>query len=144
MTASETTAPATTAPPATAGLDGPVRHQIMMLIVQFLLGMGANLIGYPQQTHGGARLVTTVLTGAHVLIAVGLLVGAVQVVRRARAADTGVHRRARVAAALIGLTFVAGVLTMSFRSDWWSYLMAVGFIAALASYGSLVPRTGRG
>jgi hypothetical protein len=33
---------------------------------------------------------------------------------------------------------VTGVITMITKNDWWSYAMAVGFIASLLLYGSMV------
>jgi hypothetical protein len=38
---------------------------------------------------------------------------------------------------LISLTFISGVLTVWLKSDWLSYIMALGFIASYLIYGSL-------
>ena len=43
-----------------------------------------------------------------------------------------------MAVSLIGLTFVAGVLTMITKNDWLSHAIAAGFIASLLLYGSLL------
>jgi hypothetical protein len=57
------------------------RHQVMGLAVQFLLGMAVNLLGPPSQAKGAAHTATTVLLTAHVLITLGLLAGAVMIIR---------------------------------------------------------------
>jgi len=48
------------------------------------------------------------------------------------------HRRAITGAAAIAVAVVAGILTLITKNNWWSYTMAVGFIAALLAYGSLL------
>lgn len=41
----------------------------------------------------------------------------------------------------VGVACAAGILTMVAGGGWWSYLMAAGFMAALALYGTLYLRT---
>lgn len=119
-------------------------HLVSMLAVQFLIGMAVNLIGMPSETHGLTRTLVSVLIGVHVLVAVGLGVGAVQVLLAA--IRTAGDRSLPVAgAAGVGLALGAGVVTMITNSSWASYLMAVGFLVALLSYGRLMaalPRPG--
>ena len=38
----------------------------------------------------------------------------------------------------IAATTAAGILTMITKSNWWSYTMALGFIASLLVYGGLL------
>jgi hypothetical protein len=64
----------------TADLRHLARHQIMGLAIQFLLGMAVNLLGLPSQARGTAHTATTVFLAAHVLITLGLRVGAVMIV----------------------------------------------------------------
>ena len=45
---------------------------------------------------------------------------------------------ARWGAAAIVLTFGAGITTLITKNNWWSYAMAVGFIASLLVYVSLL------
>ena len=119
------------------------RRQVMNLSAQFLLGMAVGLIGQPSETTGAAHTVSNVLLGLHVLVAIFLVGGAVMVIRAVRASGEGTRRPARWGAVMIGLTFVTGVVTMITKNDWWSYAMAVGFIASLLLYGSMVVQAQR-
>ncbi|HYZ51956.1 MAG TPA: hypothetical protein VE733_00380 [Streptosporangiaceae bacterium] len=38
----------------------------------------------------------------------------------------------------IAVAVAAGILTLAIKSNWWSYAMAAGFIAAVLAYGSLL------
>lgn len=115
----------------------PAWHQIMGLSAQFLLGMAVNLIGLPSQTTGTAHTASNILLGLHILLAAALVANAVMVIRAARN-GSGQRQLARWAAALITLTFVAGVLTLITKSNWWSYAMATGFITSLGLYVALL------
>jgi heme A synthase len=121
-------------------LSRRARAQLVMLIAQFLLGMGVNLIGQPTETTGAAKAVTTAALAGHVAIAAGLIVGAILTVRRAAAVGAELRTQSRIGVALVAITIAAGVLTMTLRSNWWSYLMAVGFVALLLVYGNLYRR----
>jgi hypothetical protein len=117
------------------------RAQLVMLIAQFLLGMGVNLVGQPSETTGAAKVVSqTALTG-HLAVAVGLIVGAILTVRRAAAVGPELRTQSWIGVALVAITIAAGVLTLTLASNWWSYLMAVGFIALLVLYGNIYVRT---
>jgi hypothetical protein len=124
-----------------------VRHlagrQVMGLSAQFLFGMAVALIGQPSETTGAARTASNVLLGLHVLVAIALVAIAVMVIRAARASGGGARRLAHWGAVMIGLTFVAGVITTITKNGWWSYAMAVGFIASLLLYGSLLVQAQR-
>jgi peptidoglycan/LPS O-acetylase OafA/YrhL len=129
---------------APAALVKQARGQVMGLIAQFLLGMAVTLIGLPSETKGGSKTATTVFLIAHVVIAVGLAFGAVQVVLLARTTDPRTRRLATYGAVAIAATIVTGIATLSTKNNWWSYAMAVGFAAALIVYGALLlPRTDR-
>ncbi len=115
------------------------RHQVMGLSAQFLIGMALALIGQPSETTGFAHTTSNVLLGLHVLIATVLIAGAASVIRAARGGDQ--HRRlAHRGAAAIVLTSGTGILTVITKNDWLSYTMAVGFIASLLVYVSLLVR----
>jgi hypothetical protein len=116
------------------------RNQLVFLSAQFLLGMAVNLIGQPSQTTGAAHTVSTVLLGLHAVVAIGLAAGAVLVIRAARGGGKRPRQLARSGAVLIGLTVVAGVMTVITKSNWWSYTMATGFIASMLLYGTLLVR----
>ena len=129
---------------APAALVKQARGQVMGLITQFLLGMAVTLIGLPSETTGGSKTATTVFLIVHVVIAVGLAFGAVQVILLARTTDRRTRRLATYGAVAIAATIVAGMATLSTKNNWWSYAMAVGFAAALIAYGALLlPRTDR-
>lgn len=116
------------------------RGQIFMLSAQFLLGMGVNLIGLPSDTSGTAKTTTQILLGLHVLISLGLLVGAGISLRLARKAGEPFVRLAWIGATGIAITVTAGILTAATKSNWWSYLMALGFMASLLLYGAVFTR----
>lgn len=114
------------------------RHQVMGLTAIFLLGMAVNLIGVPSQTSGGARIASLTFLAAHTLIALGLVMGAVMLLRATPDSRRMWRKRAVLGAAAISVTTAAGVLTLLTKSNWWSYAMAAGFITALLAYGSIL------
>ncbi len=69
-----------------------------------------------------------------------MIVGAVM----PRRASGGLRSQRRQAetwrAGAITVTVAAGILTTITKSNWWSYLMALGFITSLLIYGSLLVR----
>ena len=119
-----------------ADLRHLARHQIVGLAIQFLLGMAVNLLGLPSQARGAAHTATTVFLAAHVLITLGLFAGAAMIVRAAARAPS--RPLAIEGAIAIAATTAAGILTMITKSNWWSYTMALGFIASLLVYGGLL------
>ena len=121
-------------PPGLASVRHLARHQIMGLVSVFLLGMAVNLTGLPSQTSGDAHLASIAFLAAHALIALGLIIGTVLLLRAAACLGGQWRRRAVAGAAAIA----AGILTVFTSNNWWSYIMAVGFITALLAYGSLL------
>ena len=122
----------------TADLRHLARHQVMGLAAQFLLGMAVNLLGPPSQAKGAAHTATTVFLAAHVLITLGLLAGAVMIIRATGRSQAPSRQLAIGGAIAIAATTAAGILTMTTKSNWWSYSMALGFIASLLVYGGLL------
>jgi hypothetical protein len=118
------------------------RHQVMGLATIFLLGMAVNLIGLPSQTSSGAHIASLAFLAAHVLIAAGLVLGAVMLLRAIPGGERTWRKQAIVGSVAIGTATAAGVLTLLTKSNWWSYAMAVGFIAAILTYGSIVVQPG--
>lgn len=109
------------------------REALSALGAQFLLGMGANLVGTPEENTGGAQVLAGILLGLHALVGIGLIVVAVRVWLAAR--RTGVATQAALwAFIVIILTFLVGVGTMLTDSGWLSFAMSVGFVAAAALY----------
>jgi hypothetical protein len=114
------------------------RHQVMGLTGTFLLGMAVNLIGLPSQASGGAHIASLAFLVAHMLIALGLVLGAVMLLRAIPHGRRMWRKQAILGAAAISVTTAAGVLTLLTKSNWWSYAMAAGFITALLTYGSIL------
>ena len=108
-----------------------------MLAAAFLAGMAINLIGLPDEVDGAAKFSSQVLIALHVLIALGLAVTSLRILSPARAL-AGARPLTVVGAVVIWLTIVAGILTIATDNPWLSYLMAVGFIAAVLVYGRLL------
>jgi hypothetical protein len=109
------------------------REALSTLALQFLLGMGANLIGSPEENTGTARVIAGIILGLHALVGIGIIVVAVRVWLAARSAHVG-DRSALSAFVVVILTFLVGVATMFTGNDWLSFLMSVGFVAAAALY----------
>ena len=128
------------APPDVAVVRHLARHQVMGLASLFLLGMAVNLLGLPSQTSGAAHLASIAFLAAHALIALGLLVGTTMLLRAATGLGGRWRRLATAGAVAIVAAFVAGVLTLITKNNWWSYAMATGFIASVLLYRSLLIR----
>ena len=122
----------------TADLRHLARHQVTGLAAQFLLGMAVNLLGLPSQAKGAAHTATTVSLAAHVLITLGLLAGVVMIIRATGRPQAPSRQLAIGGAIAIAATTAAGILTTTTNSNWWSYAMALGFIASLLVYGGLL------
>lgn len=119
----------------TARLTSRLRQLLAMLGAEFLLGMGANLIGLPSEVTGGARAVTLTLIGLHALLGVGILVLSLLAMRSAQEVQlaTGATRNGLIA---VVVTFLAGMATLGTGNGWLSFVMAAGFLAAAALYGA--------
>lgn len=114
-----------------------MRAQLIMLGIAFLLGMAVNLIGLPSQTSGLSQTWTSIFVAFHVLIAVGLLAGGSIAIGMLRKYEPTQAKLGWAGLAAIAITFIAGVLTIAYENNWWSYLMAVGFFASIWIYGIL-------
>ncbi|NNC12186.1 hypothetical protein HII28_09890 [Planctomonas sp. JC2975] len=114
-------------------LVGRSREALSALALQFLLGMGANLVGSPEENHGGGEVVAVILLSLHGLVGIGLIVVAVRAWTAARRHHLA-ERTALWAFIVIILTFLAGVGTMITDSGWLSFAMSVGFVVAAALY----------
>jgi FtsH-binding integral membrane protein len=122
------------APPNTSeALVRRSREALSALAAQFLLGMGANLLGSPEENTGAARVIAGIVLGLHALVGIGVIVVAVRVWLAAR--REGIAERASLwAFIVIILTFLAGVGTLMLDNGWLSFAMSVGFVVAAALY----------
>src|SRR5256712_11591178 len=124
------------------------RIMMPLLIVQFLLGMFANLF-ITFSTSTDPNPLAVVFTGGspalmlHVLVAVVIFILALQVLVTA----TFIHRKPLVAIATAGFASIALALFTGiafvysgYQNDSLSYLMAVGILFGLIIYGSLAGR----
>jgi peptidoglycan/LPS O-acetylase OafA/YrhL len=125
---------------ATARLQRASRGALGMLAAVFLLGMAVNLIGLPQESTGGAKAATTTFLILHALVGLGLLGGGFAALRPAATLGGRAKTLTQAGLLVVLVTVVAGILTSATKSNWWSYLMAAGFLAALYIYGSLAMR----
>lgn len=130
---SETRAPA-------HALKRNARGQLAMLIAQLLFGMAVNLIGTPSEAGSAGKVASSILLGLHVLVAIGLIVGAIRAIPQAATIGGPEKILAWISAIAVLVTFAAGVLTLTSGSNWWSYLMATGAAATLVTYGILYVR----
>jgi hypothetical protein len=126
-----------------AKLKGRAGGQMAMLTLMFLLGMAVNLIGLPDEAKGSAKTFTSIFLGLHGLIGIGLLVGSVITLVLARRAGQAYQMPAVVGLVGIFVTFIAGLLTLATKSNWWSYVMAAGFLGSFLIYGSLYMQVSR-
>ena len=109
------------------------REALSALGVLFLLGMAANLIGFPSENTGGARIIAGIVLGLHALVGVGVVVVAVRIWRAAL--DEGAGRREALwALVVVALTLLIGIGTGLTENGWLSFLMAVGFVVAAGLY----------
>ena len=109
------------------------REALSALALQFLLGMGANLMGSPEENSGVGSVIAGLILGLHALVGIGVIVVAVRVWLVAR--RDGIAQSAALwALIVIILTFLAGIGTMFTGSEWLSFLMSVGFVVAAALY----------
>ncbi|MEA5457093.1 hypothetical protein SPF06_20420 [Sinomonas sp. JGH33] len=112
------------------------REALSALAVMFVLGMGANLIGSPEDNNDGARVVAGVVLGLHALVGIGVVVVAVRVWLAARRLGVGA-RPALWALVVLTVTFLVGVATMLTGNGWLSFLMALGFLVGATLYVQL-------
>jgi hypothetical protein len=114
-----------------------------MLVLMFVLGIGVNLIGLPSENTGGTKVITGILLVLHILVSIGLLVGAALCLLRSGPLDDAMRSQVLIGGVLIVVAFVAGILDTSLGSAWWSFLMAVTFIGAFVVYGRIYVATAR-
>ncbi len=111
-----------------------------MLAAEFLLGMGANLIGLPSEVTGAAGVTTLTLVGLHVALAIAIVVVAIMVTM-SRPAQ--VRRSTTGGMASVVMTFLAGAGTLMTGNGWLSFVMATGFLIAAGLYGAAYVETTR-
>ena len=111
---------------------------VRMLAAMFLLGMAVNLIGLPQETTGGAKVATGIFLTLHMILGIGLLVSGILALRHAGPVGGRARQLSVWGLVAVVVAIVAGVLTASTKSNWWSYLMAAAFLATAYVYVALL------
>ena len=109
-----------------------------MLTVEFLLGMAVSLIGLPSETTGSAKTETIIFLGLHVFLAAGLIVGAILAIRTANKLEFKAPPFDLYCRCGHLYYLYCRVLTMITESNWWSFMMAVGFIVSLLIYEEII------
>lgn len=116
------------------------KRQISMLVVIFLAGMAVNVIGMPSEVKGTEMAISSVLTGLHVLVGIGLITGGIMVLRVAYKEAMSFVKLAWMGFASVLAAFVSGMIMMATENDWWSFIMATCFLAAFLAYGAVMVR----
>jgi hypothetical protein len=117
------------------------REALSALGVEFLLGMAVNLL--PGDESAVVRVLHSIALGLHILVGIGVVIVAVRLLAAARQDGLG-RTEALWGVVAVSVTFVAGVLTVVLHSEWFSFLMAAGFlVSALLYVRTLVVGTAR-
>ena len=112
-----------------------VFSQLWMLALQFVLGMGLNLIG--SDTRGASHVLYATLLGLHVLNALGIVEGGFFIALKEH---TKLAWWGSIAA---NIAFAGGVATVMTHQDGWSFIMACGFLATIWLNGMLFVQADR-
>ncbi|NUP73783.1 MAG: hypothetical protein HOQ07_03915 [Sinomonas sp.] len=107
------------------------REALSALGLQFLLGMGANLLGGSQDN--ASVIADGIVLGLHILVGIGVIIVAIRLLLAARQLQLGV-RSAVWALVVLSVTFLIGVGTMITGSGWLSFLMALGWLVGVGLY----------
>jgi hypothetical protein len=106
---------------------------LLMLGLQFLLGVLLTFVG--KDATGATAVFGIFVLAFHVLIAIGLLINGTLLAYHYK------DPLARWGAWVIALTILSGLLTVVTASDVFSFLMAIGFLAASGIYVRLYMHT---
>ncbi len=105
------------------------------LAVQFILGMGLNILGEPDES---TPIMLAILSHGililHALTAIAVIFGAILLVHSIR--STAVKDRLAITG-LVGISIAAvagGLTTSGPGEEFWSFMMSLGFILALVVY----------
>lgn len=109
--------------------------QLWMLALQFILGMLLNLIG--NEASGIKHTMYVIILTAHIVNAIGLVEGGLYIALKEQS------RLAWLAAAGIAVTSLGGLLTVLTQMNWWSFVMACGFLASSWLYVMLYIKADR-
>lgn len=112
-----------------------VFSQLWMLALQFVLGMLLNLTG--SEAAGTKHTFYIVVLVLHILNAIGLVEGGLYIALRAPS------KLAWWSAIIVTATLCSGVLTAMTGRDFWSFVMACGFLASGWLYGLLYMQADR-
>lgn len=112
-----------------------VFSQLWMLALQFVLGMGLNVIG--REASGVKHTIYVVVLVVHILNAIGLVEGGIFIGLKAPS------RLAWWTTAALTIALGAGILTARTGSDVWSFVMACAFLISAWLYVMLYVQADR-
>ena len=109
------------------------------LSLQFLLGLAlATVASYDASSHTGNRGAFEGILLLHMLVALGLVAGSVALAVKARHLVPRLSGMAWAGLVAILISAAAGMARLSADSEWLTFLMGAGFIAAVGIYGRML------
>jgi len=124
---------------ATVDMTKRLQGVLGMLSSQFVLGLAAATVAdYDPDTKTGNKTVHDIILGLHILLAVGILVIAIQLLVRAKKSVPK-----QFAVSVVGLIAVLasigfGIARMAVDSEWYTFGMGTGFVVAISVYGAML------
>jgi len=120
-------------------VERQVQGMLGGLSAQFVLGLAlATVAGYDADTHTGNHAVYQIVLTLHSLLAIGLLVGSILLVRAVIKQTPKLMGLAVTGLVAIIVSFVAGLARLSVDAEWLTFIMGTGFIVAISVYGRLL------
>jgi hypothetical protein len=120
-------------------LERQLQGMLGGLSAQFLLGLAlATIADYNSSTHIGNHAVHQIILLLHMLIALGLIVGSIGVVRAVRRQVPKFGGLALTGLVAILVATVSGLVRLFVDGEWLTFLMGAGFVLAVGAHGQLL------
>jgi hypothetical protein len=121
-----------------------LQAMMIMLTVQFLLGMALNTIGEPDSsTAHGVSILWHTLLALHVVVAIGLFINAALILVYSVKNFHQLTKPTLISLSGIVLAIIFGSLTVShFHTALMSFFMAAAFLLAVSIYGRTLAKLG--
>ncbi len=139
-TTTQTAAATSTESRATRALAGRLQGILGAMSAEFLLGLAlATVADYDAEAHTGNHVVHQAVLGLHVLLALGILVGATMLVVMTKKLLPKQFGAAVVGLVAVLVAIVCGMATLAVDShEWFTFGMGTGFIVAIGVYGGML------